>query len=222
MQMTALHLKPREADAAELRAINTPLHERVFNRFLNELTKLVRRGLRFDYQQIEAASRFVRGQLNRGRQSRQSPDLAAWFYIRHELDTPNRIENRLLKTALGYVLKITGDADNWRLVNELAHQLRDLEPYTQRFTDLPRWQTGRLMHSYIAIKRWCVLILEKLNPNFQKGSNQEVALLFRMEVLPLVSGVCRLLFEQLADQQHTQEAGKHRVFSVSQASGGLP
>lgn len=183
MLLTALHIKPREANAAQLRRMNTPLHEWIVSRFLAELSTLVRRGLRFDYQQIEEESRYIRGQLNQGRQSRQTPGRATWFHIRHDIYTPNRIENRLIKTALDYALKITRDADNWRLANELAHQLSGIEACNTPQNDLPRWQTSKLMQSYNAIKPWCAILLEKLNPNFQKGTHKGIALLFPMEKL---------------------------------------
>ena len=39
------------------------------------------------------------------------------------------------------------------------------------------------MQPYNNIKPWCELILEKLNPNFQKGLHKGIALLFPMEKL---------------------------------------
>lgn len=183
MLLVSLHLKPREADEAALQHMRTPLHEWIIAEYLMELRKLVRRGLRFDYQQVEEENRFIRGQLNQTRQSRQTPGRAAWFHLRHDIYTPNRIENRLLRTALDYVLKITRSADSWRLANELAHQLSSIEPCSQPLLDLSHWQMSKFMQPYNAVKPWCELILEKLNPNFQKGLHNGIALLFPMEKL---------------------------------------
>lgn len=183
MLLVAMHLKPREADVAELQSTNTPIHEWIIAKYFNELSNLVRRGLRFDYQRIEEESRYIRGQLDQTRQSRQTPDRANWFHIRHDIYTPNRIENRLLKTALDYILKVTRDADNWRLASELGHKLGAIEPCSKPLHDLPRWQSSKLMRHYNSIKPWCELILEKLNPNFQKGLHNGIALLFPMEKL---------------------------------------
>lgn len=183
MLLVSLHLKPREADEAALQRMRTPLHEWIIAEYLMELRKLVRRGLRFDYQQVEEENRFIRGQLDQTRQSRQTPGRAAWFHLRHDIYTPNRIENRLLRTALDYVLKVTRSADSWRLANELAHQLSSIEPCSQPLLDLPHWQMSKFMQPYNAVKPWCELILEKLNPNFQKGLHKGIALLFPMEKL---------------------------------------
>ena len=183
MLLTAMQLKPRMADSADLLGMHTPLHEWIISQYLSELNKLVRRGLRFDYQQVEEESRFIRGQLNQVKQSQQPPDRANWFHIRHDIYTPNRIENRLLKTALDDVLKITKNGDNWRLANVLCHHLSVIEPSQNPQHDLQRWQDTKFMQPYNAIKPWCELILEKLNPNFQQGFHPGISLLFPMEKL---------------------------------------
>ena len=48
---------------------------------------------------------------------------------------------------------------------------------------MPKWSDIKILQSYRAIKPWCQLILEKLNPNFQKGRHWGIALLFPMEIL---------------------------------------
>lgn len=176
-------LDHREADAADLKRADLPLHEWIIAQFLNQLTHLVKRGLRFDYETVEEESRFIRGQLDVGRQSRQSPARATWFHIRHDVFSPNRIENRLLKTALGYVLKLTKNGQNWRIANTLSHQLSVIEPFTKPLTKISQWQNTKLMQPYRAIKPWCVLVLERLNPNFQHGLHSGISMLFPMEQL---------------------------------------
>jgi 5-methylcytosine-specific restriction enzyme subunit McrC len=183
MILTALRLKPREADFARLQRMKTPLHEWIISEFLAELTTLVHRGLRFDYQNVEEESRFVRGKLDQVRQLRQTPSRAVWFHIRHDVYSPNRVENRLLRTALGFVLTLSTNPNNLRVATELVHQLIEIEPYNNPAEKLHLWQQGKLMQSYRAIKPWCELIIEKLNPNFQKGQYNGIALLYPMEKL---------------------------------------
>src|SRR5690554_4459279 len=128
MLSTAMHLKHREAEPAHLARMDTPLHEWIIGQFLLELSDLVRRGLRFDYQRVEEESRFIRGQLDMGRQSRQPPEKATQFHIRHDVFSPLRLENRLLRTALDYVRKVTRHDENWRMANILSHQMADIPP----------------------------------------------------------------------------------------------
>lgn len=183
MLSTAMHLKHREAEPAHLARMDTPLHEWIIGQFLLELSDLVRRGLRFDYQRVEEESRFIRGQLDMGRQSRQPPEKATQFHIRHDVFSPLRLENRLLRTALDYVRKVTRHDENWRMANILSHQMADIPPMANPLRELPKWQQGKLMQTYQRVKPWCELILEKLNPTFQAGLHRGVALLFPMEKL---------------------------------------
>ena len=183
MLLVSMKIKPREASAATVQTHKMPLHEWILTQFLSELVRLVRYGLRFDYQSIEEESRYIRGQLNQTRQSRQTPDRATWFHIKHDIFTPNRIENRLLKTALNYVLKLTKNPDNWRIANELSHQLSEIEPLLFPVKDLGKWRNSKLMQRYETIKPWCEIIIHKLNPQFQKGNANGISLLFPMERL---------------------------------------
>lgn len=176
-------LHRREAEQATLRAEKQPVHEWIMGEFLRELTELVRRGLRFDYQIVEEECRFVRGQLDMNRQLRQTPDKAARFHVRYAEFNPQRRENRLLRCALDAVFKLTTNNDHWRLANTLRQQLMNIEPHPQPIRELPHWDNGKQLQSYRNIKPWCRLVLESLNPHFQKGALQGIALLFPMEKL---------------------------------------
>lgn len=173
----------REAGSADLLRMKMPLHEWIFSQFLGRLRELLAQGLRFDYEAVEEESRFIRGQLLLDRQQRQPPGRMHWFPIRHNLFTPHRIENRLLKTALEHVKSLCKHPENWRLANELSHHTAEIQPLHNPLQAFTQWHSSKLMQSYDAIRPWCELILEKLNPNFQHGHHQGISLLFPMEQL---------------------------------------
>lgn len=183
MLQTALNLKPRTASPAELMRMNQPLHEWIFNQFLEQLQLLLQRGLRFDYKHTEEESRFIRGQLQIAKQQRQPPGLKHLFQISHDIYSPDRLENRLLKTALTYVLSTCKSSENWRLANELSHRLTEITIEQDPLRHIESWQSSKLMQPYDAVRPWCELILEKLNPNFQQGKHRGISLLFPMEQL---------------------------------------
>jgi len=183
MLMASLGVKPRTTGAASLLRMPEPLHEWIFSQFLAELQRLVSRGLRFDYQRVNEESRFIRGQLRLDQQQRQPPGRQHLFHISHDIFTPDRLENRLIKTALSYVLICCKSAENWRLANELTHQLEEISLEHEPLRLIGQWQSDKLMQVYNDIRPWCELVLEKLNPNFQQGSHRGIALLFPMEQL---------------------------------------
>ncbi len=183
MLKATLGIKPRTADPADLMRMNQPIHEWVFGQFLEELQLLLKKGLRFDYQRIEEESRFLRGQLRVAQQQRQPPDRQHLFQINHDIFSADRLENRLLRTALSYILSACKCSENFRLANELSHLMATIPLAQNPSRNMEHWKSSKLMQSYDAVRPWCELILEKLNPNFQQGSHRGIALLFPMEQL---------------------------------------
>jgi 5-methylcytosine-specific restriction enzyme subunit McrC len=183
MLLASMGIKPRVAGSASLLRKGEPLHEWIFSQFLTELQLLVRRGLRFDYERIEEESRFIRGRLQVNLQQRQLPGKQHLFHIEHDVFSANRIENRLLKSALESVRLSCKSNENWRLANELSHLLADIPAERASLQNLDKWAKNKLMQSYEPVQPWCRLILENLNPNFQQGLHKGISLLFPMEVL---------------------------------------
>lgn len=169
--------------SATLNRMDLPIHEWIYNQFLTHLNKLVASGLRFDYLRIEEESPYIRGQLDITAQQRQPSGRAHLFHIKHDIYHPNRIENRLIKTALDYIQSHCRTHENWRMANELSHILAPITPLDRPLSLIPKWVDSKILHNYKAIKPWCVLILEKMNPHFQKGLHQGISLLFPMERL---------------------------------------
>ncbi|EFD83140.1 hypothetical protein HMPREF0485_03915 [Klebsiella variicola] len=185
MLSASLGITPREANQAALQRSDQPLHEWIISEFLRHLADLVRKGLRFDYHLNEDEhSAFIRGQLNVTAQMRMPPGRGTRFHVRYAEFSPQRIENRLLRTALDWSLKMARQGQSWRQANSLSHQLEDILPICGSTTQLMRqWSDGKYLFGYRAIKPWCQLILEQMNPDFQLGSHQGISLLFPMEKL---------------------------------------
>ncbi|MCJ1824217.1 McrC family protein [Klebsiella quasipneumoniae subsp. quasipneumoniae] len=185
MLSASLGITPREANQAALQRSDQPLNEWIISEFLRHLADLVRKGLRFDYHLNEDEhSAFIRGQLNVTAQMRMPPGRGTRFHVRYAEFSPQRIENRLLRTALDWSLKMARQGQSWRQANSLSHQLEDILPICGSATQLMRqWSDGKYLFGYRTIKPWCQLILEQMNPDFQFGSHQGISLLFPMEKL---------------------------------------
>ena len=185
MLSASLGITPREANQAALQRSDQPLNEWIISEFLRHLADLVRKGLRFDYHLNEDEhSAFIRGQLNVTAQMRMPPGRGTRFHVRYAEFSPQRIENRLLRTALDWSLKMARQGQSWRQANSLSHQLEDILPICGSATQLMRqWSDGKYLFGYRAIKPWCQLILEQMNQDFQFGSHQGISLLFPMEKL---------------------------------------
>lgn len=179
----ALDLPPRETDEAALACFELPLSEWVMARFLAALDQLIKRGIRSDYQRVEASEPFLRGQLDVVRQMRQPPGRQHHFALRYDLFLPDRAENRLLKLALEKVANTTRHPDNWRLAQELRHLLSDIPASRDTEADFRQWRHDRLMAHYQPVRPWCELILYRAMPSALQGEWRGISLLFPMEKL---------------------------------------
>jgi len=183
MLATALNLPHREAGAADLKRYRQPLHEWIITQFLQAFEDLLRKDLRFDYQRIEDEQKYLRGQLDLARRMRQPVGREHIFPIRHDIFTPDRPENRLLRAALERICRVTQDPQNWRLAQELRLLTVEIPSSTHVPQDFKKWQSGRLLEHYQPIKPWCELILGQYMPVTVSGEWRGISLLFPMEKL---------------------------------------
>jgi 5-methylcytosine-specific restriction enzyme subunit McrC len=183
MIMALLDLPAKEAGEAVLERFDVPLSEWVMRQYLLALQRLVQRGLRQDYVRVEEELPYLRGQLDTTAQMRQTPGRAHHFHVRHDVFMPDRAENRLLKLALERVRRATGQADNWRLAQELSIRLHEVPASKQPQQDWREWSRTRLMSHYQPIRPWCQLVLGQGMPIALAGDNQGLSLMFPMEKL---------------------------------------
>lgn len=176
-----LRLPVRDTGPTALQTFNAPVSEWIIQQFLQELDVLVRRGLRFDYHPVEEELRFLRGRLQVARQLRQPAGRQHLFQVEHQVFDANRLENRLIATALDKVARMTREPGNWRLAHELEHQLVEVRRSSNVVGDIRRWSSDRLMSHYGRIRPWCELILGDRNPLSVLGEWTGRSLLFPME-----------------------------------------
>lgn len=183
MLARCLDLTARETGPTSIQAFDAPLTEWVVRQFLEGLDHLVKRGVRFDYHAVQEQQRYLRGRLDMPRQLRQSPGRQHLFHIEHDVFDADRAENRLLRSTLDRVCRLTRDARNWCLSHELATYLAPIPASTDTAADFRRWRDDRLMAHYRPIRPWCSLILNEQSPLSIVGQWHGVSLLFPMERL---------------------------------------
>jgi 5-methylcytosine-specific restriction enzyme subunit McrC len=203
MIQISLKLPTREVGAADLQYFDAPLSEWIISQFLLALEHLVKRGLRFDYLHVEEEQRFLRGQLDFVKQMRQPPGRKHRFQIRHDIYSPDRPENRLLKFALDQVCKVTKDAGSWRLAQELRNALLEIPASCDARQDFKKWSGERLMAHYVPVKPWCELIINQHVPLAVAGEWHGMSLLFPMEKL-FERYVAASLYADLLPDAHLQ------------------
>ncbi len=158
-----------ESTDAALEKRHGSLLEILIARFLQEISRIVHRGIRSDYVRVTAEAAFIKGRLRVAQQIRQPISRQHYFQIEYDCFMPNRAENRLIKTALQYVTKSSKHMDNQRLARELLFAFDAIPVSTQLKTDFSRWSTQRDMIHYRSAKPWVELILLREMPWFLQG-----------------------------------------------------
>jgi 5-methylcytosine-specific restriction enzyme subunit McrC len=183
MVMEALQLKPRDGTMSDISTFKLPLPEWLAARFLQEASDLLRRGLRQDYQRVNAREVFMRGSLDVARQIRSGPASRHLFSFQHDIFLFDRPENRLIRSAIGLILSSTRSSDNWRFARELSTVMAEIPETADIKSDFARWSTDRLMADYATIKPVCELILLHRAPFAIAGLHHGLSMLFPMERL---------------------------------------
>ena len=118
------------------------------------------------------------------------------FCIEYDRFSPDRPENKLIRSALDQVLKWSQNSNNQKLARELQFSFIDIEPSCQHIVDLSRWSQQRDMIYYKPLKPWVELILMTQTPWFMNNKWQGLSLLFPMEKL-FEAYVGKILAEKL-------------------------
>ena len=203
MLLSVMHITARDVGYATIELLKNPLSEWVMQQFLLKLDRLIKRGIRFDYQLVQEEQRFLRGRLDIDKQQRQPPGRSHLFQIEHDVFLPDRPENRLLKSALERICRATQTPENWRLAHELAVVMAEIPSSMQIPADFMRWSNDRLMAHYQSVRPWCELVLGEHMPTALKGTSQGISLLFPMERL-FQEYVANVLEEELPSNTHLE------------------
>lgn len=172
-----------ENKKANLALFNQPLHEVLISWFLRDLTNVVRKGIRKDYERIEAEERFLKGRLLVSQQVNQPVSRRHLFRIAYDVFSENHAENRLIHSALVQVAKWCKSEHNQKLARELRFTFNDIPVSTNYKTDFSLWRNSRDMISYKPLLYWVKLILNQQSPFSVKGASEGISFLFPMETL---------------------------------------
>lgn len=160
---------------------NNNLYEIFIQMFLTEVQRVVKKGLKADYLQREENERFYRGKLLVNDHIKKNMVHKEKFYIQYEEFDLNRPENKLIKSTLTKLQKISCNSTNQRVIQQLLFLFSEVEESTHYQADFSKVVNNRLMKEYSLLLQWCKVFL--LNKSFTTFSGSQVAyaLLFPME-----------------------------------------
>lgn len=149
---------------ALMQAARLPLHEWLMQRFLEQVDRLLARGIRAHYVEEEGNLATVRGRLAVGENLRQNAFAPQRFYCRYETFSPNRPENRLIRRAIAKIQARTQVPATRKRASTLTEWLHEIPPSVDIARDFSLWRVDRLMTHYQEIRPTCEWILREQSP----------------------------------------------------------
>ncbi|MCU8462383.1 McrC family protein [Vibrio vulnificus] len=183
MLSTVHKLNLHRFESASLQTLNRPLFEVLIGYFLNEVSGVIKKGVRSQYARVQARKPYLKGQLQASKQINQRPGCLNSFHISYDEYSPDRAENRLIRSALNQVMKWSKNSDNLRLGSELQFALDDILCSNNYALDFRQWSKDRSLVHYRSVKPWCELILSYQSPISLSGRHNGISMLFPMENL---------------------------------------
>lgn len=173
----------KNIDMANLKLSKTPLLEIFISMFLDELTKLIQRGLKSDYIVKEENLKFLKGKLKIAQQIKHNYIHKEHFFVEYQEFIADRIENRLIKTALNFLYKKSKSNNNKKRIREFIFVFDEIGVSHNIKTDFDRVKINRQMKDYEQVLIWAKTFLLGNSFSTYKGNDVAFALLFDMNLL---------------------------------------
>lgn len=160
---------------------NFPLLEVFIRMFLADLLELTRRGLARSYSRVENNLHVLKGKLVFARHLRHNLIHRERFYVQYEEFSADRPVNRLLKSTVLLLQRLSRSTKNQALVHQARFYFEDIPESKNIAVDLTRAKVDRTMPLYARLFPWVKLFLESNAPTTYQGQSLAFALLFPME-----------------------------------------
>lgn len=168
---------------ANLKSTKMPLLEIFITMFLEELSKLVQKGIKSDYVTKEENLKFLKGKLLIGQQIKHNTVHKERFFVEYQEFNSDRIENQLIKTTLEYLYKKSKSNRNQQRIREFLFVFDEISPCKDFKTAFDSVKLNRQMKDYELVLLWCKTFLLENSFSPYKGDDVAFALLFDMNLL---------------------------------------
>ena len=173
----------KNLSVANLKSSKIPLFEIFISMFLEELTVLVRNGIKSDYISKEENLKFLKGKLKISEQIKYNTIHKERFFVQYEEFISNRVENRLIKTTLQFLYNKSKINKNQQRIREFLFVFDEIEISHNIKTDFSKIELNRQMKDYQQVLLWCKTFLFENSFSPYKGNDIAFALLFDMNLL---------------------------------------
>lgn len=173
----------KNINIANLKSLNLPLLEIFISMFLDEVSKLIKIGIKSDYVELEDNLKFLKGKLKISEQIRKNIVHKERFYVCYQEFSIDRAENRLIKSTLEFLYKRSKTSRNQRLIREYLFIFDEISSSSDINADFSRLKLNRQTKHYEQALLWSKIFLQNKSFSPYRGSDVAFALLFDMNAL---------------------------------------
>jgi len=173
----------KNINRAPLHTANINIFEIFITMFLEELTVLVKKGIKADYIATADNLYFLKGKIKLNKQIVHNLLHKEKFFVEFDEYTTNRVENRLIKTTLNKLYKISTSTKNQQRLREFIFMFDDTDMSHDIKSDFKKCKKDRSMLHYQMTMQWCSIFLNNHSFSPYKGNDVAYALLFDMNLL---------------------------------------
>ena len=170
-------------DVANIKVDQMNIYEIFINMYLKEVMVLVKKGIKSDYISLEDNLKFYKGKLLINKHIKNNMVHGERFFVTYDDFNCNRVENRLIKSTLLKLQKLTTSAQNLKEINQLLTAFELVKPSLNYTFDFLNIKKDRSSKDYNLLLQWSKVFL--LNKSFTtfSGKNDSKSILFPMELL---------------------------------------
>ncbi|KGM37719.1 McrC family protein [Streptococcus sinensis] len=166
---------------AQLDDSKLPIYEVFIQMYLNEVQELLKKGLKSDYVTLKGNLPFFKGKLLVNQHIKQNIVRKDRFYMAYDEFHINRPENRLIKTTLLKLNKISSNGKNQLLAKRLLAEFEMVNQSTNIDKDFSLVKKDRNAQFYQNLIHWSEVFLKNKSFSTFQGTQSVNALLFPME-----------------------------------------
>ena len=200
----------KNINKASLKTINIDIFEIFITMFLEELSELIKKGIKSDYLSKEENLYFLKGKLKLNSHLKQNLLHKEKFFIEFDEYSSNRVENKLIKTTLTKLYNVSKSLNNKQRLREFIFVFDDIDISKDIKGDFKKCKIDRSMINYEEILNWCKIFLNNESFYPYKGNDVAHALLFDMNIL-FESYVAYHIKKQYKDREVKTQDTKYKL-----------
>ena len=217
--MVYLGVEPRVVYSANLNYGRFSLWDIIIYIFVNEVSKIIKQGLKKKYVKVRNNSRYLKGRLLVSQHIRKNAFNQTKFFIEYEELSADIPENRILKTTLNYLKRYAISEQLRRQINNLLFNFDEINFSININRDLQSIYIDRTFSHYDYAIRLARIFLRSYSfSNVIQNNNQReqmMSLLFDMNRL-FESYVAYILKTKYGYPIITQATGLHLAYDSNQ------